>query len=74
VDYALTKKEGVISLSIGEPDFETPWDIEQAGIASIQNGYTFYSDGAACRFSAKPSPNIWIPPLWLSYNPIRRFW
>jgi aminotransferase len=45
IDYALTRKEGVISLSIGEPDFETPWDIEQAGISSVQNGYTFYADG-----------------------------
>lgn len=44
IDFTQLKKEGVISLSIGEPDFETPWDIEQAGIASVQNGYTFYSD------------------------------
>lgn len=33
----------VISLSIGEPDFQTPWHISQAGIDAIQQGKTWYS-------------------------------
>ena len=33
----------VISLSIGEPDFKTPWHIRQAGIDSLQLGKTWYS-------------------------------
>lgn len=28
--------EDVISLSIGEPDFQTPWHIIQAGIDSLE--------------------------------------
>jgi aminotransferase len=44
IDFAQVRKPGVISLSIGEPDFETPWEIKQAGIEAIQNGYTFYAD------------------------------
>ena len=44
IDFAQLRKPGVISLSIGEPDFETPWAIKQAGIEAIQNGYTFYAD------------------------------
>jgi aminotransferase len=44
IDFAQLRKPGVISLSIGEPDFETPWEIKQAGIEAIQNGYTFYAD------------------------------
>lgn len=44
VDFAEVRKPGVISLSIGEPDFETPWAIKQAGIEAIQNGNTFYAD------------------------------
>lgn len=35
--------EDVISLSIGEPDFSTPWHIRQAAIDSIEKGNTFYS-------------------------------
>ncbi len=33
----------VISLSIGEPDFATPWHIRRAAIDSIEKGRTFYS-------------------------------
>ena len=33
----------IISLSIGEPDFATPWHIRQAAIDSIEKGRTFYS-------------------------------
>lgn len=35
--------ENVISLSIGEPDFTTPWHIREVGIASLQQGRTWYS-------------------------------
>lgn len=35
--------EDVISLSIGEPDFVTPWHIRQAGIQSLEDGKTWYS-------------------------------
>ncbi|MDR1093669.1 MAG: aminotransferase class I/II-fold pyridoxal phosphate-dependent enzyme, partial [Clostridiales bacterium] len=32
-----------ISLGVGEPDFVTPWDIRDAGIKSLQRGYTQYT-------------------------------
>lgn len=35
--------DDVISLSIGEPDFSTPWHVRQAGIQSIEKGRTWYS-------------------------------
>lgn len=38
--------DGVISLGVGEPDFETPWQIKEAAIASITKGQTFYSENA----------------------------
>jgi aspartate aminotransferase len=47
---AQLKREGkdVISLSVGEPDFDTPAHIREAGIAAIKAGHTRYtnSDGA----------------------------
>jgi aspartate aminotransferase len=47
---AALRREGkdVISLSVGEPDFDTPAHIAAAGIAAIQGGHTRYtnSDGA----------------------------
>ena len=35
--------ENVISLSIGEPDFKTPWHIRQEGIDSLEKGKTWYT-------------------------------
>lgn len=35
--------DNVISLSIGEPDFKTPWHIRQAGITSLEKGKTWYT-------------------------------
>jgi len=33
----------VISLGVGEPDFDTPWHIREEGIYSLEKGRTFYS-------------------------------
>ena len=38
--------EGVISLSVGEPDFKTPWHIREAGITSLKQGRTHYTANA----------------------------
>lgn len=36
----------VISLGVGEPDFETPWHIRNEGIYSLEKGRTFYTSNA----------------------------
>lgn len=41
-DIAATMKD-VISLGVGEPDFQTPWQIRKAGIGSLERGKTKYS-------------------------------
>jgi len=35
--------EDVISLSVGEPDFHTPWHIREAGISSLEKGHVRYT-------------------------------
>ena len=35
-----------ISLGVGEPDFLTPWHIREAGIYSLEKGYTHYTSNA----------------------------
>lgn len=35
--------EDVISLSIGEPDFRTPWHVSRAAIESLEKGRTWYT-------------------------------
>jgi aminotransferase len=44
-DIAATMKD-VISLGIGEPDFDTPEPIVQAGIAALQQGATHYTSNS----------------------------
>lgn len=38
--------EDVISLGVGEPDFDTPWHIREEGIYSLEKGRTFYTSNA----------------------------
>lgn len=42
------KRQGrpVFNLSVGEPDFSTPKNIQQAGIFAIKNGHTKYTPGS----------------------------
>lgn len=44
-DIAATMKD-VISLGIGEPDFDTPKTIVEAGVASLRKGQTHYTSNA----------------------------
>ncbi|MDO5134964.1 MAG: aminotransferase class I/II-fold pyridoxal phosphate-dependent enzyme [Eubacteriales bacterium] len=37
---------GVISLGVGEPDFETPYHVREAGIAALHGGKTFYTSNS----------------------------
>ena len=41
-DLVLGMKD-VISLGVGEPDFVTPWNIREAAIFSLEEGYTSYT-------------------------------
>lgn len=42
----LEEMKDAISLGIGEPDFQTPWHIRDAGIYSLEKGYTKYTANA----------------------------
>lgn len=41
--------DDILSLSIGEPDFETPWHIREAGIESLERSRTKYTANAGMR-------------------------
>ena len=42
----LEEMKDAISLGIGEPDFQTPWHIRDAGIYSLEKGFTKYTANA----------------------------
>ncbi len=42
----VSEMKDAISLGVGEPDFITPAHIREAGIASLENGHTYYTSNA----------------------------
>ncbi|MCD8375688.1 MAG: aminotransferase class I/II-fold pyridoxal phosphate-dependent enzyme [Oscillospiraceae bacterium] len=42
----LAEMQNAISLGVGEPDFITPWHIRDAGIYSLEKGFTKYTSNA----------------------------
>lgn len=68
-DLANEMKGEVISLSIGEPDFVTPWNIREAGINSLVDGYTHYSPNAGYIESRKAITDYIKRRYGVDYNP-----
>lgn len=42
----LEDMDNVVSLTVGQPDFVTPWHIREAGIESLEKGKTYYTSNA----------------------------
>ena len=45
----VSEMEDVVSLGVGEPDFDTPWAIRDEGIYSLEKGRTFYTSNAGLK-------------------------
>ena len=41
--------DDVISLGVGEPDFDTPWHVRDEGIYSLEKGRTFYTSNSGLK-------------------------
>ncbi|NLE24908.1 MAG: aminotransferase class I/II-fold pyridoxal phosphate-dependent enzyme, partial [Clostridiaceae bacterium] len=65
----INEMKGVISLGIGEPDFETPWTIREEGIYSLEKGKTHYSSNAGFIELRKEISNYMNNRFGLEYNP-----
>lgn len=42
----LSELDGVTALTVGQPDFVTPWHIREAAIGSLESGKTYYTSNA----------------------------
>lgn len=67
-DIAATMDD-VISLGVGEPDFQTPWQIRKAGINSLQKGKTKYTSNKGQAELLKEISNYMKRKFSLLYNP-----
>ena len=45
----VSEMKDAISLGVGEPDFDTPWNIREEGIYSLEQGRTFYTSNAGLK-------------------------
>lgn len=45
----VSEMKDVISLGVGEPDFDTPWHIREEGIYALEKGKTFYTSNAGLK-------------------------
>jgi aminotransferase len=68
-DMANEMKGEVISLSIGEPDFVTPWSICEAGIYSLEQGKTHYSPNTGFIELRQEISDYMQRKFRLKYNP-----
>ena len=45
----VSEMEDVVSLGVGEPDFDTPWTVRDEGIYTLEKGKTFYTSNAGLK-------------------------
>ena len=59
----------VISLGVGEPDFDTPWHIREEGIYSLHKGRTFYTSNSGLIELREEIARFMKRKYGLSYDP-----
>ncbi len=67
-DIASEMKD-VISLGVGEPDFDTPWHIRDEGIYSLERGRTFYTSNTGLKELRVEIDRYLTRRIGVSYDP-----
>lgn len=65
----LDTMDDVISLTVGEPDFVTPWTIREAGIYSLEQGRTHYTSNAGLLVLRQEIAKYLYHRFHLAYDP-----
>ena len=60
----------VISLGVGEPDFDTPWHIRDEGIYSLEKGRTFYTSNSGLMELRREICNYMYQKQGITYDPV----
>jgi aminotransferase len=68
-DIAATM-DNVISLSVGEPDFKTPWTIRRKAILSLEMGHTQYGSNSGIEELRRECCRYTQSLIGVSYNPL----
>lgn len=66
----VSEKKDVISLGVGEPDFDTPWHIRDEGIFALEKGKTFYTSNSGLKELRVEICNYLKRKFDLSFEPL----
>ncbi len=66
-----SEMEDVISLGVGEPDFDTPWRIREEGIFTLEKGRTFYTSNAGLKELRQEICKYLKRTIEVEYDPIK---
>ena len=65
----VSEMQDVISLGVGEPDFDTPWHIRDEGIYALEKGKTFYTSNSGLKALRQEISNYIKRTQNILYNP-----
>lgn len=65
----LSSMEDVVALTVGQPDFVTPWHIREAAIESLEQGRTYYTGNAGLPELREGIADYLNRRFTLSYDP-----
>ena len=65
----VSEMDDVISLGVGEPDFDTPWHVRKEGMDSLEKGRTFYTSNSGLLELRQEICNYLKRKQNLQYNP-----
>ncbi|MBE6577075.1 MAG: aminotransferase class I/II-fold pyridoxal phosphate-dependent enzyme [Ruminococcaceae bacterium] len=65
----MSTMDDVVGLTVGEPDFQTPWHIREAGITSLEKGKTYYTANAGLMDLRSEINNYMTRRFGISYVP-----
>lgn len=57
-DERVTNIPDILKLTLGEPDFNTPEHVKEAGTAAIENNFSHYTGMSVCRMSVRQPINF----------------
>ena len=66
----VSEMDDVVSLGVGEPDFDTPWAVRDEGIYTLERGKTFYTSNAGLKELREEICKYLKRRFELEYDPI----
>jgi aminotransferase len=67
----LNGRDDIISLTVGQPDFATPWHVRETGIISLERGYTYYTSNAGTVPLRNEISSYMKRRFGLTYDPLK---